>query len=208
MISKSTLITYKLLFALLGFSAIVTEIAVLVERGHFNPANFFSFFTIESNVLAVLSLLVSAFVIATGKSGKVTHMFRGAVALYMAITGIVFSVLLAGLDPTVLTAVPWDNIVLHYIMPVVIIVDWFVDAPKKRITFRKSLYWLIYPVLYVIYSLVRGAYVGWYPYPFLDPTTNGFSAVLGISVGIAGLSLALAWVLSRFAPGPRTRVKR
>lgn len=41
--NKKFLISYKLFFALLGFSAIVTEIATAVERGTFNPANFFSF---------------------------------------------------------------------------------------------------------------------------------------------------------------------
>jgi hypothetical protein len=50
------LVSVRLALAFLGFSAVVTEIATLVARGVFVPANFFSYFTIESNVLAVVLL--------------------------------------------------------------------------------------------------------------------------------------------------------
>ncbi|MGA8046237.1 MAG: Pr6Pr family membrane protein, partial [Dermatophilaceae bacterium] len=71
-----------------------------------------------------------------------------------------------------LTAVPWDNTVLHYIVPVAMLVDYLLDRPRRRLSFRASLLWLIYPLAYAGYSLIRGAIVDWYPYPFLDPGTN------------------------------------
>lgn len=190
---NTKLVLFKMLFALLGISAVVTEIATIVERDVFIPVNFFSFFTIQSNIFAVVMLMVGAFALYQAKPSKNVAVFRGAVTLYMLITGIVFALLLSGLENVALTAVPWDNIVLHYIMPIVLLIDWIVDSPTKALRFRQSLIWLIYPILYVVYSLLRGPVANWYPYPFLNPETNGYVGILIISIGILGLTAVLVW---------------
>lgn len=195
--SKNILISYKVIFALLGFSTVVTEIATLIERDLFNPFNFFSYFTIQSNIFAFSVLILRAIATANShRSGKL-YLLRGAATLYMVITGIVFAVLLAGVEGAILTAVPWDNIVLHYIMPVALLFDWLIDKPNKAIAFKKSLIWLIYPVAYVLYSLTRGHFVGWYPYPFLNPNNNGYGGVLLTGLSIAALTLVLTYMLTK-----------
>jgi hypothetical protein len=193
---KSFLIAYKGFFGLLGFSALITEIAVLVERGRFIPENFFSFFTVESNLFASIILLVGA-VMLQKKQSKQFVMLRGAATLYMVLTGIVFVVMLSGLQGVELTAVPWDNLVLHYIMPIAVAVDWLIDRPSVKIPFKQALIWLVYPLVYMIYSLTRGAIVGWYPYPFLNPTTNGYIGIFIASLGIAVLGAGAIWMLTR-----------
>lgn len=186
------LIVAKVLFALLGFSALVTEIAVLVERGRFAPADFFSYFTVESNALAVISLLISAFAMAAGAPNRFLDFFRGAVTLYMTTTIIIFIVLLSGYSSQELTAVPWDNTVLHYIMPIAIIVDWLIASYVQPIALKRSLSWLLFPLGYLIYSLVRGPFADWYPYPFMDPNEHGYIGVLVTSVVIAIVVGAIA----------------
>ena len=104
--------------------------------------------------------------------------------------------LLAGIDAK-LTAVPWDNIVLHYIMPVFVTLDWFADLPKVRIGFKRALVWMVFPIVYVTYSLIRGYFVDWYPYPFLNPGESGYLGVTITSVGIAIGTAGLIWVLAR-----------
>lgn len=190
---------YKIVFGLLGLSAIITEITALSSKNIFIPANFFSFFTIESNVFAAIILILSAIFMIQKKSYATFDLLRGAATLYMVTTGIVFSVLLAGIENSVLTAVPWDNTVLHYIMPIILIADWILDPPKKTISFKHGLLWLIFPLVYVTYSLIRGAIVGWYPYPFLNPASSGYLGVLVTSLGITVTVLVLTWVLLRLA---------
>jgi hypothetical protein len=194
---KNSLVGYRIFFALLGFSAIVTEIATISERGRFVPINFFSFFTIESNLFAVVILMISALALMRGKQSKRTSMLRGANTLNMIVVGIVFSLLLSGLDAE-LTAVPWDNTVLHYIMPIVVALDWFLDIPKVRIAFKQALVWMVFPIAYVIYSLIRGHFASWYPYPFLNPSEHGYAGVVVTSIGIALGAAGLIWVLTRF----------
>lgn len=201
--NKKLLIGYKLFFALLGFSAIVTEIATIAERGRFNPANFFSFFTIESNILVFVVLLLSAVAVAMGKNGKLDTL-RGATTVYILIVGIGFSFLLAGLEDVALTAVPWDNTVLHYIMPIAMLVDFLIDRPKRKLAFKQSLYWLLFPIAYVAYSLTRGALVGWYPYPFLNPDINGYGAIAFTASCLLVLGLALVWGVCKLSGKRKT----
>ena len=191
------LIITRIFFALLGFSAVVTEIATLNERNLFTPANFFSYLTVQSNLLAVIILLLSAVALAGNQSSQRLAMLRGSSALNMIIVGIVFSLLLAGVDAK-LTAVPWDNTVLHYIMPAFVALDWFVDLPKVHISFKQALIWMIFPAFYVIYSLVRGHIVSWYPYPFLNPIERGYMSVI-ITCGVIAIgSAGIIWMLAKF----------
>ncbi len=134
-------------------------------------------------------------------------LFRGAATLYLAITGVVFSLLLAGIEGAEFTAVAWDNVVLHYLMPIAIVADWVIDSPRVRIPFRQGVIWLVYPIAYVVFCLIRGASDGWYPYPFLDPDLRGYSAVVESSIGIALLSAALVFVLVSFT-GPTPLLRR
>lgn len=189
------LVGYRLLFALLTFAAVVTEIATLSERGRFVASNFFSYFTIEANLFATVVFLLSALTI---RPGRALAMLRGASALYMAITGIAFSVLLSGIEDAEFTAVPWDNVVLHYVMPIAVVIDWFVDLPRTRIAFRAALAWLAVPVVYAAYSLIRGPIVDWYPYPFLDPDEHGYTGIAITVTALVALATLLIWILTRF----------
>jgi hypothetical protein len=191
------LIGSRIFFALLGFSAIVTEIATLSERDRFIPSNFVSYFTVEANLFAVIVLVLSALALASNRQSGSVALLRGSSTLNMIVVGIVFSLLLADIDAE-LTAVPWDNAVLHYIMPVYVALDWFIDLPKVRITFKRALVWMVFPIAYVAYSLIRGRFVGWYPYPFLNPVERGYLGVTITSVEIALGAAGLIWVLARF----------
>ncbi len=192
------IIAFRVVVAMLGFAAVVTEIATLVERDKFTPANFFSFFTIESNMLSVTILLLSALTLAAGEQGRLISLLRGANTLNMIVVGVAFSVLLAGLENTEFTAVPWDNIVLHYVIPIAVALDWFVDRPQAPIGFKQALTWLVFPIAYIVYSLIRGPIVDWYPYPFLNADDHGYFSVLATGLGLLVASAALAWVLARF----------
>jgi hypothetical protein len=187
--------TLKTSFALLGFSALVTEIATLVARGRFNAADFFSYFTVEANTLAVLSLLVSSAALA-GRHSRALELFRGAVTLFMTTTILIFIVLLSGYSSSELTAVPWDNTVLHYLMPIVIILDWLIVVPTQLIRFPVAALWLGFPLAYLAYSLIRGPIAHWYPYPFMDPSQHGYVGVLITSVVIAVILAAITWLIA------------
>jgi hypothetical protein len=187
---------YRTLLGLLALSALVTEVATLHERGTLHFGNFASYFTVESNVYAAVVLVVSGLVLAASAERPWLALLRGAATLYLAITGLVFSLLLAGLEGVEFTAVPWDNIVLHYLMPVAVVLDWLLAPPVRRIPFQRGLLWLAFPLVYVVYSLIRGHSSHWYPYPFLDPGPRGYTGVIQSSIGIAICAAVLVFVLT------------
>ncbi|MGE1027457.1 Pr6Pr family membrane protein, partial [Bacillus sp. GMs2/2] len=174
----------------LSFLACITLIIQFVTRAQvkpFNPVNFFSFFTIESNILVACILFLSSIGTATFGLSKQFGILRGAVTVYILTTGLIYFLLLRGLEESLQTVIPWVNVVLHYIMPIVMLLDWTMNPPTKAITWKHAVSWLIFPLLYVVYSLIRGPFVDWYPYPFLDPRIGGYDRVFFYSVGIAAV---------------------
>jgi hypothetical protein len=121
---------------------------------------------------------------------------RGAVTLYMTMTGIIYMMFLSGNEVALQTTIPAVNFVLHYLIPVVILLDWLIFPPKTPVTFQKSLVWMAFPALYLLYSLIRGAMTAWYPYPFINPITNGWPNVIGMGLSIAVGTIGLIGLLT------------
>lgn len=183
-------------FGLLSIVAFVAQMSYTLERGG-SLVNFFSFFTIQSNLLAATILLIAGFgALLSAKANLQFAFIRGAVTLYMVITGIVFALLLSGLEQRLQVTMPWVNMVFHQLMPVVMIIDWLVFPPRSVITFRRALLWLLFPAAYLAYTLVRGPFVNWYPYPFLDPPQVGWPYVIVTCIAIAIGAAGLAWLLA------------
>jgi len=189
---------YRLFFGGLAAAAVITQ--YLHGANHapgFQPINFFSYFTIQSNILAALVLLVAGLAGLFGRQGSQLALLRGAATFYMTTTGIVYALLLSGLEVSLQTTIPWVNTVLHYIMPMAVLADWLVNRPARKVTFKEAALWLIFPAAYVAYSLVRGLVVNWYPYPFLNPAQNGYWHVAlicaCIAVALVGITWFLAW---------------
>lgn len=211
MTANKGLALFRFWFALLGFAAVLVQFLHLMGNGG-NAGNYFSYFTIESNIIAFVTLSLAGWFAWKGASPRWLELLRGAATVYMTITGITYSLLLSDID--VNTPIPWINVVLHYTVPTVMVIDWLVDLPKTRISIKTSLLWLAFPLLYLAYSLIRGPIVGWYPYPFLDPGVSGYGTVAIMSVLIAVAAFALAIVaalstkLQNTVPHPATAAVR
>ncbi len=56
--------------------------------------------------------------------------------------------------------------------------------------------WFIFPLGYLLYSLIRGPIAHWYPYPFLNPDKAGGYGGVGIyCMAILVAFLLLGWLL-------------
>lgn len=191
---------YKLLFAALSIGAIASAISKQQSNGTFVASNFFAQFTIQTNILVSAVLIFSALFVLARKTSKTLEWLRGASTLYMVTTTLIFSIIIAGLDFNRLSELSWENRVLHFIVPAGVFIDWLLDKPKQVIEFRKAALWVLYPITYVIYTLIRGNATGWYPYSFLDPRINGYPKITAVTIGIMVSMLALTWLLLRFRP--------
>lgn len=190
---RAVISTYRIGFAVATIAAIAAQAADLNARGVFNAANFFSYFTIQSNLIAVAVFLVGVAWWRTTPS-MAWELVRGAAVLVMTVTFVVFALLLSNTD--VDTALPWVNTVVHQIMPIAVVADWLIDPPDRRITFRQSLRWLTYPLLWIGYTFIRGQRAGWYPYPFLDPANGGYGSMALYVVAIFAFGVVLCAIIS------------
>ena len=185
---------YRAVFGLLVLAAIGTQLVDLSGRGVLDPLHYFSYFTIDSNLLAAAVFLILA--VRRGERSAAFENVRGLAVICMTITGVVFSVLLSGTN--VDTAIPWVNDVVHSVMPIVVAVDWLLDPPRTRLTYRQGLTWVAYPAIWLTYTLIKGPIAGKYPYPFLDPANGGYGTVaiyiVAILAVMAAVTVAAVWV--------------
>ena len=180
----------RVLLGVLTLVAIASQLVIHVRMGA-NVVNFFSYFTNLSNLLAACMLLLTA---KTRAASAWIDRGRAISAMNMAVVGIVFTLLLRSEDLGALQ--PWVNFVLHDLMPCAVVLDWLLDPPSIRLGVRELVQFLVFPAAYLVYSLLRGALTGWYPYPFLNPArVGGYGGVTVYAVGITVIFLVVGWTL-------------
>jgi hypothetical protein len=178
-------ISYRVGFGLLTLAALVAQYSTSRVHPLFSSVNYFSYFTNISNILGASVFL---WVGIGARRTMPVEWIRGAATLYLVVTFLVFAVLLS--DIPLGLVLPWVNAVLHQVMPIAVLLDWVFSPPQHRLELRRSLIWLALPIVYLVYALVRGANMGWYPYPFLDPSkVRGYGGVAAYCVGVTVLFL-------------------
>ena len=174
---------YALVGALLGSFALALQLYLMLVQSS-GPAmlgtviTYFSFFTILTNLLTALVFTALAFRPETGW-GKWfrTPSVQAATAVYIAIVGIIYQLLLRQLwNPQ---GAQWvADVLLHSVIPIGYVAYWLLFGPRTGLNWKTAVAWLTYPALYLVYTLARGAVSGLYPYPFVDVNVLGYGGVL------------------------------
>lgn len=185
---------YGVLVALTAWFSVILQ--WILSTG--SLGNFLSFFTIQCNLLVAIGLTCSVFLPRT----KAGLFFSGtsvqtATVLYIFIVALVYNTVLRGLIALEGWGYTVDNM-LHVLVPILYIVYWAFFTPKNRLHWKDGLMWIIFPTVYLIYSMIRGALVHWYPYPFLDAGKYGYGTVsVNVIVMITvffGAGIVLIWI--------------
>jgi hypothetical protein len=165
-------------------------------------ANFFSFFTILTNLL--VAVVLSAAVFGRGSSWLVSPVTQSGTATYIAIVGFAYSLLLRKLwNPESFQKVA--DVILHDIVPLAYVLYWIAFVPKRPLRWKHALLWLLYPIAYFVYAMVRGEAIGWYPYHFIDAAALGLPRALWNALVLLGAFLGVG--LLAIACGRVSRVR-
>lgn len=155
---------------------------------------FASYLTIWSNVLVAWSTLTLA--LGRDRDTKLWRALRLDAVVICFAGGVVHFFLLRpllDLDGLDLLA---DKL-LHVAVPLLAVIGWLAFGPRRRASMADLGPFLVLPVVWLTYTLIRGAFVDWYPYPFIDVLEHGYGVVALNCLGISALMVLLAWVAVR-----------
>jgi hypothetical protein len=177
--------------------AVIATHAEAAARTSVNIFNLYGYFTVQSNLIGVVSLTASAIAGRTVRShGQPLTLLRALATTCLAIVGIVYATLLAPLGAAGGVPLPWANVILHVVSPTALVLDWLLVGDRSRLPLTRLGMILLYPAAWTAVVLIRGATDGWVPYPFLDPAL-GYETValycLAILVAFAGIGLLTLW---------------
>ena len=165
---------------------------------------FISYFTILTNLLVAVTTTTLG--LGQTVAPRWWRVLRLNAVVGITVTGLVHWFLLRPLLDLSGADYVADKL-LHVVVPLLAVVGWVVFGPRGKAERSLLLPSLIYPVGWLIYTLVRGAVANWYPYPFLDVRLHGYPAALLACAGVAVLLIALTWgamVLDRRLPTRRS----
>jgi hypothetical protein len=189
--------------AVIGWIALILQLyLIIVNRTASIPETllrYFGFFTILTNILVAVSLTM---VYLKGVSENGHFLTRPktltATAVYITIVGLIYNLILRfqwapqGLAKLV------DEL-LHSVIPVLFIFFWLKFVPKQSIQWKNILPWLIYPLVYLGYTLLRGSFAAWYPYPFINVTDLGYEKVVMNSAMVTAAFVVIAVLFAGIA---------
>ena len=177
-----------LLLAVFGTALIIMRVAFYkfeydpvyypIDYGRFN---FFSYFTVQSNIYVCFYLFCLALAVFGNEKAKkiaFSPLVRLTVTTYIIVTGAVYC---GGIPMKMTPPLYWDSfhqcllstvqIFHHMIIPTVSVILFFIPPTSRKIEIKKLPIVGIYPFVYSVFSIARGAVSDpqFYAYPFYRP---------------------------------------
>lgn len=188
-----------LLIALSAWFAVIVQLVMGIGNSALvlgtYLVRFFSYFTILTNLMIAAgytSLLLGAknpIRVFFERSTTLT-----ALTLYILLVGLVYNVALRFLWKPEGIARFTDEL-LHSVIPLLALLYWWRVPTKGNLQWQNLWLWLMYPLIYLLYTLGHGAVSGFYPYPFVDVISLGIEQVLMNSAIVAVVIIGLGGIL-------------
>lgn len=205
---------YRVLLIGLCLYAILAYSGVLKRR--FN-GEIFSYYTILSVLLALTyfsALVITsrprrsaaknvAAGLAPALSPALAH-FKGGVTLAVTITMTVYHFFLAPVIFEMVGYKPFspNDLIVHYAIPLMVILDWLLFDPKPTYAAADPLRWLSIPLAYFVFAVIRAQLGGElrgvksrYPYFFIDIDALSLGPVLRNALLLSLGFLVIGYVL-------------
>jgi len=210
---------YKIFFCIICGYGLLLHIS---PNDTFYNIHMFSYFTVLTNLFC---FLINLYFIITDIRRKIKHnsttpykpyysdlytFVKGMALMGIILTFLVYHFMVAKykyplIQNNILQLLPMD-IIAHYVVPLMFVLDWLLFQPKNIIPTAAPLLWLLYPYTYLVTIMTRAfcfprdsiLYLTEFPYFFLDVITLGPNVfiifillitfvILAISYGIIGI---------------------
>ena len=156
-----------------------------------------SYFTIWSQI--AVGIVMTLLYLNPNRDGKLFRVMRIDTILMITVTGVVYNLLLGpNYPPQGLNQI--SSPFKHTITPLLTVLIFLIAGPRGWFNLKNVLAALVIPILYVFYTLFRGAIIDKYPYDFFDVVSYGYSYVLIFVLGILTAAILVAgmfWGIDR-----------
>ena len=183
---------YRILCALIAWAVLSLRFVDMLIIGEYSSVAetlfvYFGYFTVWANILIALALTAPLL----NPDRKLANFFkrpavRAALASYILMVSVVYHMLIVPYwNPQGFTWVTATG--LNTVMPILYLIDWLFFAEKRPIFYKHLPYWLIFPAVYGVTSIIRGLLTNVYPYPFLNVADLGIGNVLFNMFGLVAV---------------------
>jgi hypothetical protein len=181
---------------------------VLTFQVEYSILEVFSYFTTLINLFTFFVYFTLVLIILIGKKeSNLLKYFKQALLIFLILTSLVYSfVLVPYLMSNPIPYQMWStkDLLIHYIVPLAVIVDYAFWTPKgqfkKNYILLNSLFLFGYCGYLLIYVSLGGRFtsggnVGYFPYFFLNFDTLGVPMVVLISIAILFVIILFSWLI-------------
>lgn len=204
-----TRLWHGLIGALAAF-ALIAQAALTLDRDR-SFVNFLSYFTIESNILVMITCVL--LVQRPDRAGTAFGILRLGSLVSITVTGIVYATILAGNGD--FSGLDWVNDkIFHYVVPAMSVIGFLAFRPRTRLD-RTALWFLVFPLVWIAYTLVRAEVAepvydltptlsAKVPYGFLDTAEHGAATVavicVAMTIAFVAIGAGYVWYSRRTSP--------
>lgn len=192
-----------IIVGLFGLFGIVLQFILMLQTRQTSLVEaivrFFSYFTILTNCMVVL--FFTGYLLPANKKWNSfvnKNEVATAISIYIITVGVIYQTILRKPIPLEGLHRVVDDI-LHLYIPLLMFIYWIVFISSKTINVKTIPYWLIYPAAYLAYTLLRGFFVNFYPYPFVAVNQLGYGKVLFNSAMLVVFFLGLSYLFAAIA---------
>jgi hypothetical protein len=192
---------FRTLIGLALIGAVVWQVTDRLANGIFRPTEYFAYFSIVSAILAGLLLITTGFgILLRVEDTKWVELARLSVTVAMIVVGVVYHALLADAAGDVRDGdYVWPvlpNEIIHTYAPILIVIDYLLSYRAFRVKLRAALWVAVFPLTWLVFSVIRGLATNWWPYWFINPNEEGgVPGMLSYIAAITAFFLVLGFLV-------------
>jgi hypothetical protein len=172
--------------------SVIWQVTDRIANEIFRPFEYFAYFSIVTAIVAGLFLITTSFgLLLDIEDTKWVEIARLSMAVALIVVGVVYHALLADVANDVRDGdYAWPvlpNQIIHTFAPILAAIEYLISIKAYRIRLRAFLLVAVFPLTWLVLSIIRGTMTNWWPYWFINP--NGEAGLFGMLSYIAAITV-------------------
>jgi hypothetical protein len=189
---RFSLASLRLVIGLGLIGSVIWQVTDRIANDIFRPFEYFAYFSIVTAIVAGLFLITTSFgLLLDIEDTKWVEIARLSMAVALIVVGVVYHALLADVANDVRDGdYVWPvlpNEIIHTYAPILAAIEYLISVRAFRIRLRSFLLVAVFPLTWLVLSIVRGTTTNWWPYWFINP--NGEAGLFGMLTYIAAITV-------------------